>query len=403
MNSDLPKVLHPVCGKPIIQYVLDIARTVSSLKNYVVLGFRNDIVCRALPADAQVVIQKKLLGTADAIRSAENFLKSYTGDVLVLCGDTPLLQKETVRKVIQKHRQTKAACTFLTATIVNPQGYGRIIRDGQNRVMAIREDKDASFDEKQIHEINVGVYCFDNRTLFQLIRKVELNAIKKEFYLTDIIDLLVRNNLKVEAVQTEDEKEGLGVNSREDLAYSEGVIRKKILRQLMRDGVTITDPETTYISAGVKIGKDTTIRPFTVIEDHVVIGQRCLIGPFCRLRPGTRIADETEIGNFTEISRSSVGRNSFMKHFGFLGDARIGAKVNIGAGTVTANFDGKNKNVTTISDEAFIGSDSVLVAPVKIGKKAATGAGCVLPRGKNVPAGQVAAGVPAKIIARRKF
>ncbi len=403
MHSDIPKVLHPVCGKPMMQYVVDVARKLRSLKIYVILGFKNEVVREALGRDLQVVIQKKLLGTADAIRSAAPFFRTYRGDVLILSGDTPLLTQETVRQVVQKHRSSSAECTFLTATVLQPQGYGRVIRDGRGKVVAIREEKDSTPREKEINEINVGVYCFYSKRLFALLKAIKLNPKKKEFYLTDIIALLVQKKATIETVETKDFQEGLGINTRKDLSFAESVIRKKNLWDFMLQGVTIIDPQTTYIDADVKIGRDTVIRPLTVIEKNVHIGGHCSIGPFCRLRPGTRIADGVEIGNFTEVSRTQISKGSLMKHFGFLGDARIGTKVNIGAGTVTANYDGKNKNITVISDEAFIGSDSILVAPVKVGKKAATGAGSVVTSGHNVPDGKVAVGLPARIIARRKF
>lgn len=403
MKSDTPKVLHRVCGKPIVQYVIDLARSLRSLKIYVILGFKNEIVRRSLSRDLQVVIQKKLLGTADAVRSAGPFLKNFKGDILILSGDTPLLTVETVRRVVQKHQTTGAACTFLTTEVDRPHGYGRIIRDENKKVIAIREEKDASLAEKEISEINVGVYCFQASLLFEFLKVIKLNQKKKEFYLTDGIGLLVRKNAKVETIKTTDEHEGLGINTREDLSCAELTIRKRILRRFMLNGVTIIDSQTTYIDEDVKIGRDTIIRPFTMIENNVRIGRRCLIGPFCRLRPGTRISDGVEIGNFTEVSRTEIGEGSLLKHFSFLGDAKLGRRVNIGAGTVTANFDGKNKNTTAIADDAFIGSDSILVAPVKIGKKAATGAGCVVPSGHHVPDGQVAVGVPARIMSRRKF
>lgn len=386
-----------------IQYIVDITRRLRSLKIYVVLGFKHEIVQRALKQDFQVVIQKKLLGTADAVRSAEPFLKNFKGDVLILSGDTPLLTVETLRRVIQKHQISGAACTFLTTVTERPQGYGRIIRDVDGKVVAVREEKDAAAVEKEISEINVGVYCFQTEILFQLLKAIRLNKKKKEFYLTDIVDLLAHKGARIETVMTEDPQEGLGINTREDLSLAESLIRTKILRRFMHRGVTIHDPQTTYIDEDVKIEEDTVIRPFTVIESDVRIGRRCLIGPFCHLRPGSRISPGVEIGNFTEVSRTKIGEKSLMKHFGFLGDAKLGRRVNIGAGTVTANFDGRNKNKTAILDDAFIGSDSILVAPVKIGKRAATGAGCVVSRGRHVPDGKVAVGVPARVIAKRKF
>ena len=398
MKSETPKVLHKVSGCAIISYVLDIVKSIGSLKTYVVVGHGSQQVKNFLPKDIETVLQKKLLGTADAVRSVESKLRNFRGDVLILCGDTPLLKKQTIQSLVRKHRISKAVCTFLTASVNNPDGYGRIIRSNDNRVEAIREHKDASKEELNISEVNVGVYCIDSKKLFQALKTVKLNPKKKEFYLTDTIEFLVQKSYKIETVTTEDFFEGLGVNDREDLAMAEDVIRHRILTNLMISGVTIVDPETTFIEADVKIGTDTIIRPFTLIEKDVVIGKHCLIGPFARIRSKSRIADRVEVGNFTEVNRTRIGSGTLMKHFSYLGDAILGKDVNIGAGTVTANFDGKNKNDTYIADGAFIGSDSVLIAPVKIGKKAMVGAGSVLTRGKNVPDKRTVVGVPARII-----
>ncbi len=402
MKSDYPKVLHKICGKVLIDYVLDVAKTVGSLKTFVVLGHKIDVVKAYLPKQYIPVEQKPLLGTADAVRKTQRYFQNFSGDVLVLCGDTPLLTKQTVKNLVVRHRRIKAACTFLTVVVHNPQGYGRIIRDDKGAAVAIREDKDALGLEREIAEINVGVYCFQSKLLFKALAEVKINAKKKEFYLTDVIENFASKGLKVETIETQDPLEGLGVNNREDLALAQSVLRQRVLKDLMLSGVTIVDPSTTFVDASVRIGQDTIIRPFTFIEGNVKIGRRCMVGPFARLRSGTQIADDVEIGNFGEISRTKIGRKTVMKHFGFLGDARIGAKVNIGAGTVTANYDGQNKNTTIISDQAFIGSDSVLVAPVKIGKFAVTGAGSVVTKGKNVPDRGIAIGVPATVTLRRK-
>ena len=402
MKSDIPKVLHPVCAKPIIQYVFELVRALGARHIYMVLGHKSDAVKSVLEKDVTVVIQEKLLGTADAVKRTSGHFRNYQGDVLILCGDTPLLNKDTIKELLKHHKKAKAACTFLTANVVDPKGYGRVIRDARGAVAAIREDKDATLDEQEIKEINVGVYCFKGNDLFASLQEVKINPKKKEYFLTDVVQILMEKNLTVTTVRTEDPQEGLGVNTRVDLAVAESVMRQRILKNFMLNGVTIVDPQTTYIHAGVQIGRDTTIRPFTVIENNVRIGDRCLIGPFCRLRPNTRIGNNVEIGNFTEVSRSKIGNQCFMKHFSFLGDAFLGERVNIGAGVVTANFDGKNKNKTMISNDAFIGSDSILVGPLKIGQGAVTGAGCVVPGRKNVPDYGVVAGVPARLISRRK-
>ena len=401
MKSETPKVLHPVCDKPILQYVLDITQSIGSLKTCVVLGHKSSLVKNYLGKNMATVIQKKLLGTADAVRCAQPALRNYRGQVLILCGDTPLLKKETVRALIAKHKRTNADCTFLTAVVEKPSGYGRIIRGDGRKAMAIREEKDASEYEKNIAEINVGVYCFNSDVLFENLKEIKVNEKKKEFYLTDIIEILSGKGLRVETLETDDYREGLGINSREDLAIAESVLRQRILSDFMLQGVTIIDPQTTSIDANVRIGQDTVIRPFTVIENNVRIGKNCSIGPFTHLRPGTRIGNGVEVGNFAEVSRTRLGNNSRMKHFSFLGDAEVGSNVNIGAGVVTANYDGKNKNKTQILDQAFIGSDSILVAPVRIGKKAMTGAGCVVTKGKRVPDGRIIVGVPGKILDKK--
>ncbi|MBU1996469.1 MAG: NTP transferase domain-containing protein [Candidatus Omnitrophica bacterium] len=402
MKSSIPKVLHEVCGKPIIQYVLDIVKSIGSLKTYVVLGHKSSLVKKYLPQDKIVIEQKQLLGTADAVKCAANYFRTYSGNVLVLCGDTPLLNKNVIRSILRKHKRSKAICTFLTAIVHDPQGYGRIIREDAQKVVAIREDKDAVGFERDIAEINVGVYCFKSKELFKTIKEVHPNKKKKEYYLTDIIELFFSKGYKIETVETEDSVEGLGVNSREHLALAENIIRHKILKKIMSQGVTVIDPHTTYIDSNVKIGKDTTIRPFTYIEKNVRIGERCIIGPFARIRLDTRIGNNVDIGNFTEISRSKMGSNCFMKHFSYLGDSLVGSHVNIGAGMVTANFDGKQKHTSRIADYAFIGSNSTLISPVKIGKKAVVGAGSVVTGGKIVPDGRVVMGVPAKIVAKKE-
>lgn len=402
MKSDIPKVLHTICGRPIIQYVLDAAKAAGSSKTYIVLGHQAQAVQDHVGKEVIAVQQKRLLGTADAIKCVEKYLKGYRGNVLILCGDTPVLKKATVKDLIRRHQRTNAVGTLLTAVVHNPQGYGRIIRDEAGAVKSIREDKDAVGYEKDIAEINAGVYCFRASELFQALKEVKINKKKKEFYLTDVIELFSEKGLKVGTMETEDPKEVLGINTREDLALAESILRQRTLKEFMSQGITIVDPATTFIDASVRIGKDTVIRPFTFIENNVRIGSRCTIGPFARLRPGTKVGNNVEIGNFTEVSRTRIGPRSLLKHFSYLGDARIGSHVNIGAGTITANFDGHRKNVTRIADNAFIGSDSVLVAPVKIGKRAVVGAGSVVTRGKNVAAGSVVAGVPARVLPKGK-
>ncbi len=397
MKSDVPKVLHQVCGRPMIEYVLDITRSLRSLKTYCVVGHGAKQVEQTLGNAAEFVLQPQLLGTADAVRRVEFQLKSFFGTVLILCGDTPLLSKEIVRQLLAKHSRSKAVATVLTALIDNPHGYGRIIRGRANSFLAIREQKDTSVEEALINEINVGVYCFESKKLFESLKKVRLNPKKKEFYLTDVIELLLQQGDKVDTLITKNAHVAFGVNNRQDLAQAEAIIRKRILDGHMINGVTIIDPSTTYIEADVKIGYDTIIYPGTVIDNNVRVGSHCKIGPFAHLRPGCRIADRVEIGNFAEVSRTTLGLGVMVKHFSFLGDANVGSQVNIGAGVVTANYDGVAKNKVKIEKGAFIGSDSILIAPVTIGSKAFVGAGAVVTKNTKVPSNAVARGVPAKI------
>lgn len=398
MRSCVPKVLHSLCGRPMIEYVLDITQALRSLKTYVVTGYGADKVKEAVKSDhLEFVVQPQLLGTADAVRCVQPRLKGFRGTVLILCGDTPLLSKDVVGALLDQHRHSEAAVTVLTAIIDNPQGYGRIMRDSAGLLLAIREQEDASDQEAQIKEINVGVYCFQAPLLFEALKKVRLNTRKKEFYLTDIIELLLASDYPVDTLTTHDTCVAFGVNDRWDLAQAQDIIRGRILQDHMRNGVTIINPATTFIEANVQIGLDTVIYPCTFIHSNVRIGAGCQIGPFARIRSGSRIADKVEIGNFTEVSRTTIGRDVFMKHFSFLGDTKVGARANIGAGVVTANFDGVAKHNTIIGPGAFVGCDAILVAPVTVGSKAIIGAGAVVTKRTKVPAGAVALGVPANV------
>lgn len=398
MRSGTPKVLHKVCGKPLLDYVLDITKALRSLKTYVVVGHGSQKIRDALGASVTFVQQDQLRGTAHAVNHCASYLKNYQGTVLVLCGDTPLLSKEIVAALFKHHHRTGASASVLAANVDRPQGYGRIVRGTQGDIKAIREEKDASEFEKKIKEINVGVYCFRSKELFDTLKKVKLNRRKKEFYLTDVIELLALRGKKIATLTTGDQTVAFGINTREDLALAQAIIRKRILRKFMLSGVTVIDPLTTFIEEGVTIGRDTVIHPMTVIHTDVRIGKNCSIGPMAHVRPGTRISDGVEIGNFTEVSRTSIARGVIQKHFSFLGDATVGRGVNIGAGVVTANYDGVHKNKTFIGPQAFIGSDAILVAPNRIGAGAIVGAGSVVPKGKNIPAGTVAVGVPARVI-----
>lgn len=400
MKSYTPKVLHPLCGRPILGYVLDLVDSLRPEKAVAVLGYQRQDICRLIKPGVKIAIQKKLLGTADALKAAMPLLKNFKGTVLVLYGDTPLLEKETVKKLLEHHAASQADATLLTARAEKPAGYGRVLRDKYAGICAVIEDKDADDFQKEIREVNTGIICFKKDKLAGALSRVRPDNRKKEYYLTDIIKIIYNKGGLIEGVKLSDINQAMGINSRLDLARANSLMQQKINRRLMLDGITIVSPATTFISYGSKIGRDTVIYPFTVIERDVKIGKHCSLGPFVHLREGTRVEDNTLIGNFVETVRSRISADTLIKHFSYLGDSRIGRRVNIGAGTVTANFNGKKKNPTVVEDGAFIGSDTVLVAPVRVGRRARTGAGSVVTRNKNVAAGTTVAGVPAKLFKR---
>lgn len=398
MKSDLPKVLHPICGRPMLGYILDLVKELRIKKVIFVLGFKQAQVRKWLKPGTKVIIQKRLMGTADAVRRTAPLLKGFRGTVLVLYADNPLLKKQTIENLIGQHIQNHLDATLLTAQVEKPFGYGRILRDKYSSICAVVEEKDADDFQKDIKEINTGVMCFDKEALFTGVKYIKLNRRKREYYLTDIIDILYKKGFLIDGVRIPDVQEALGINSRQDLARANSLMQQRINARLVDQGITIVDPTSTFIGYGTKIGRDSTIYPFTVIEKDVKIGRRCSVGPFVHLRQGTSLGDDVMVGNFLEIVRSKVDSGTWVKHFAYLGDSRIGRKVNIGAGCVTANFDGVKKNITVIKDKAFIGSDTVLIAPVKIGRAAKTGAGAVVVKHGNVPDGAVVVGVPARPI-----
>jgi bifunctional UDP-N-acetylglucosamine pyrophosphorylase/glucosamine-1-phosphate N-acetyltransferase len=401
MKSEVPKVMHPLCGRPMLSYVLDLAKDLKLSRTFVVIGHKKELLKDLLEEyKVESIYQDRLLGTADAIKRAEGALKSFHGNILVLYGDHPLLKKESLKQLIEKHLKTNASATILTAYPANPAGYGRIVRNQYCGIVSIVEDKDATDAQKKIPEVNTGIICFRKDALFKALAKIRPENVKKEYYLTDCIKIMSEEGLIIESVYIHDDiGQAQGINSRLDLAQAQKVLRRRILEAYMESGISIVDPETTYIGAGCKIGQDTIIHPFTVIENDVKIGKFCQLGPFCHLRSHTVIEDKTVIGNFTEVARSKIERGVFMKHFSYLGDASVGRNANIGCGVVTANFDGKNKLKTVIGEGAFIGSDTILRAPVKIGKKAVTAAGSVVT--KDVKPGTVVVGVPARELKKK--
>jgi bifunctional UDP-N-acetylglucosamine pyrophosphorylase/glucosamine-1-phosphate N-acetyltransferase len=396
MKSDTPKVLHKLCSRPMLGYVMDLVQSLKPKRIVAVLGHKHEIVSKELPKGVDIVIQRKLLGTADAVKLAMAKLKGFKGAVLVLYGDTPLLKKDTVEKLLKYHAENNSAATLLTGQMAKPKGYGRISRDKYSSISGIIEEKDADEFDKNIKEINTGIICFDKVNLEAALKKVKPNNRKKEYYLTDTIGIFYKEGKLVEGLKIDDVQEAMGINSRLELAKANKIMQRRINEEFMLSGITIVDPESTFISYGTKIGPDTVIYPFTVIERDVKIGKRCSLGPFAHLRDGTHLADDVTLGNFIETTRTKIGANVFAKHFSYIGDTQVGARANIGAGTVTANFDGRNKHNTIIKEDAMIGSDTILVAPVVVGKSVKTGAGSVVIN--NIPDKSIAVGVPAKVI-----
>jgi len=403
MKSDMPKVLHMVCGAPMLGYVLETARACSLNPIRVVVGYGHARVQKEFAGKKiDWIRQKEQLGTGHAVMTAAAKYQGFTGEVLVLPGDVPLLTAETVNLLLRAHRRAKADCTILTAELNDPAGYGRIIRDGRGAVSAIVEHKDATKAQLKIKEINSGIMVFRGASLFGIIRELKSDNAQGEYYLTDVVTLLKRRRKKVAAFTVEDGREVLGINSRAQLAEVGRIMRMRIIERFMEEGVTIVDPENTYIERDVEIGRDTVILPYTVINAGVRVGRGCEVGPFTHLRVGTVMEDGAEVGNFTEVKKGLIGRNTKAKHLSYLGDVKIGADANIGAGTIVANYDGRKKHLTVIGRGAFVGSGSVLVAPVKVGKNAVTGAGAVVTRAHDVPDGGVVVGVPARPLKKKK-
>ncbi len=401
MKSDTPKVLHEILGKPMISYVTGAVSGAAVKDIVVVTGFGSDKVKDFFHGTkVKTAVQKRLLGSADAVSAARREI-SRSSNVLVVYGDTPLVTKETLKRLIEKHKSSGASLTLLTAVLKNPAGYGRVIRDTGGRIVKIAEESEVREYKKEIREINVGTCIFSQPDLLEALKDIGRDNSRREYYLTDAVKILAARQKKVESISMENLDEMIGINSRVELARATDVMKKRIMEELMVRGVTIEDPATTTIYPDVSIGKDTVIYPNTIIESDVRIGAKCHIGPFARLRAGTRIGDKSEIGNFVELVRTSVAESTKVKHHTYLGDATVGKFVNIGAGTITANYDGRNKNKTFIGDGSFIGVGAILIAPVKVGKKALVGAGAVILRGTIVKDGATMVGVPAKILRRR--
>jgi bifunctional UDP-N-acetylglucosamine pyrophosphorylase/glucosamine-1-phosphate N-acetyltransferase len=398
MKSDRPKVLHEILGRPVLDFVLRNLRLAGVDGIVLVVGHQADRVKAAAPGCAYVE-QTEQKGTGHALLCAEPALKGFDGDLFVVAGDAPLIGPETLRRLIEDHRAQSREATFLSACLEDPTGYGRVLRDKEKgRFLRLVEQVDATPEQRLIPECNSGTYVFKAPALFQALREIRPDNRKGELYLTDVLGVLSGKGRPVDALKSLQPNEIYGINGRRDLVACTNYLRWKNLEYHMDNGVSVVDPSTTYIEEDVTIGQDTVIQPFTVIRRGVVIGKGCEVGPFSQLRAGTVLEDGAEVGNFVEVKKSRIGAHSKAKHLSYLGDATLGARVNIGAGTITANYDGVNKHATRIGDGAHLGSNTVLVAPVVIGAGAKTGAGTVVVRGE-VPAGATAVGVPARILA----
>lgn len=411
MKSKLYKVLHPVCGKPMVEHIIDTLERMGVKRTVVVVGHGAEAVQAALGDRVQYALQEQQLGTGHAVLQAAPLLRDEDGLTLVLCGDTPLLSEATLKALVETHRGGDFAATLLTAEMDDPHGYGRILRGADGSVEGIVEEKDCSEQQRLIREINTGTYVFDNRKLFEALAKVDNRNAQGEYYLTDVIGILKNSGSRVEGCRMRDPAEATGVNDRLALAEVEALMRKRINRQHMANGVTLIDPQATYIDAGVEIGGDTVIYPGCHLRGSTKIGSDCVIGPnaeiadsaigdgvhiryavlagakvgdkvnigpYAYLRPGTVLADGVKVGDFVEIKNAAIGEDSKVPHHSYIGDARIGKRVNIGCGTITANYDGFRKHVTEIGDDAFIGSNSNLIAPVRIGDGAFVVAGSTI-------------------------
>ena len=396
MNSELPKVLHTVCGKPLLEYCLDLTRSLKA-NSVLVLREKCSLFDKFITKELKIAYQNKPLGTADAVKQTKKFSNFLSENIVILFADSPLFSKETLKDLVNNHIKNKSDVTILSAILDEPSGYGRVIRDKLSNITKIVEDKDANSEEKRVKEINTGIMVFKKKSLFTYLNLIKENKAKKEYFLTDIIAIFREKLLKINSYVLEDHTEALGINTQCELIEAREIMRKRIINNLLKNGVSIINQNTEFIDADAEVGKDTIIYPFVVIASGVKVGKNCSLGPFCHLRESTVIEDNNTIGNFTEIVRSKIDRDSFVKHFSYLGDAIVGKKVNIGAGVVTANFDKEGKLITKIKDNAFLGCDTIVVAPVTIGKNATTGAGSVVLKNKNVPDNTLVVGIPAKI------
>jgi len=426
MKSSKPKVLHELLGKPMVTYILDAVKDLCEDPAVIVVGNQAERVRETLGDRARYALQEPQLGTADAVKCARETLKGKSDVVLVANSDFPLIRPETYRALVEKHLASGAVLTVSTVVTQDPRGFGRIVRDADGKVCQIVEEKAASPDQLAINEVNSNPYCFQADWLWKSLDRINKSAVG-EYYLTDLVELAYREGAFVDAFEIEDEEESIGINNRVNLADAMRVAQKRINEKWMLEGVTMIDPQRIYIESGVILGKDTVLYPEVYLKGSTIIGEGCELGPsvmvedseigdfvkikyamlekakvenhvdmgpFAHLRKGAHLGEHVHMGNFGEVKNSYLGEGTKMGHFSYMGDAQVGKDVNIGAGTITCNFDGENKFTTEIGDDVFIGSDTMLVAPLKIGKGAKTGAGAVVTH--DVEPGTVVVGVPAR-------
>lgn len=401
MRAAKPKVLHPLCGRTMLEWVLDAVRAIEPSRIVIVVGHGAEEVERCARAaapeqDLHFVVQEPQLGTGHAVQVAASALAQRPGAVLVTYGDMPLLTPASFLELLEEREAAgEDALALATADSFDPHGYGRILRDEEGFLAGIVEERDATPEEREICEVNLGVYAFDGPCLLRDLPRLSNENVQKEYYLTDLPGLAVADGRVVVPVVL-DEEESLGVNTVAQLGEARAVLQDRILLQHMNAGVIIEDPSTTYIDHGVTIGAETHILPCTVIRGGVHIGAGCEVGPFAHLRVGTRLEDGAQVGNFTECKQSTLGRGSKAKHLSYLGNVTVGAKTNIGAGTIFANYDGKAKHPTQVGDGVFIGSGTIVVAPNEIPDGVTTGAGAVLTRSARIEVGETWVGMPAR-------
>lgn len=432
MKSRLPKVLHQVCGKPIIHYAVQVAKLNGADKTVLVIGHGAEEVQKYLGDRVDFARQNEQLGTGHAVQSAMPVIPDDFDTILVTYGDMPLLTAETLQKLVETQTKNSGPLSLVTMISDDPRGFGRIVRGTDRSVAAIVEEVQCTQEQLAISELNVGAYCFDAKWLRQALKRLPLSP-KGEYYLTDVVGIAVQDGLRVDTFTVSDNYEALGINTRVHLAEAETEMRKRILEHWMLAGVTVIDPASTYVEESVAIGMDTILQPNTFLRGDTVIGEGCVIGPntivtdcqvgnccvilavvmekaivedgvdmgpFARLRKGAHLGPGVHMGNFGEVKDSYLGAGTKMGHFSYIGNATIGKDVNIGAGTITCNYDGEKKHPTVIGDRVFIGSDTMLVAPIHLGDDARTGAGAVVTH--DVPPGEVVVGVPARPMRKSK-